>query len=192
MSRLIVVVLILIVASCTTQKETKSLYPIDSLLNAQARYLSAKKASLKKFVTLDGKEQEILTTPKDDIAWQNELEIFNTLTIINKPTNISFYSVEDISDSRSNLKVKSFATKEDLPVKYIRVYYYQTPLRLRKLEASFNEFNSLYKSSRELTMDFQQIGDTTVLTSYFITGGQKMLLDDSVQYRISGSLTVLK
>jgi hypothetical protein len=88
--------------------------------------------------------------------------------------------------------VKSFSTKEEgLPVKYFKIYYQYNPSRLRKLEARFYELSSLYKSSRELTMDFQQFGDTVVLTSYSIVGGQKMMLDDSVQYRISGSLKVL-
>jgi len=191
MQRLIVLILFGSLVSCSDNKKTIALYPVDSLLQAQARYLSEKKALLKKVVVLGGKEEEISVAPKDIVAWRNELEIFTALDVINKPINRSYYSIEDLSDSRSNLKVKSIATKEDLPVKYIKIYYYQKPNKLRRLEAQFNESNSLYTSSRDLTMDFQQFGDTTVLTSYKITGGQKMLLDDSVQYRIIGSLSEL-
>ena len=192
MYRLVVLALVASLTSCSESKRTKALYPVDSLLNAQAKYLSGKKATVKKVVILDGKEEEISVTPKDSIAWRNELEIFTTLDVINKPVNRAYYSVEEVSDNRSNLIVKSFATKEeDLPVKYFKIYYQYKPSRLRKLEAYFNELSSLYKSSRELTMDFQQFGDTVVLTSYSIVGGQKMMLDDSVQYRISGSLKVL-
>ena len=191
MQRLIVLILLASFVSCSDNKKTIALYPIDSLLQAQASYLSEKKARLKKVVILGGKEEEISVAPKDIVAWRNELEIFTALDVINKPINRSYYSIEDLSDSRSNLKVKSISTKEDLPVKYIKIYYCQEPNKLRRLEAQFNESNSLYKSSRDLTMDFQQFGDTIVLTSYNIAGGQKMLLDDSVQYRIIGSLSEL-
>ena len=192
MFRLVVLALIVTLSSCSERKKTKALYPVDSLLNAQARYLSRKKAMVKKVVVLDGKEEEITVTPKDSTAWRNELEIFTALDVINKPVNRAYYSIEEDSDRRSNLIVKSFATKEeDLPVKYFKIYYQYKPSRLRKLEAHFNELSSIYKSSRELTMDFQQFGDTVVLTSYSIVGGQKMMLDDSVQYRISASLKVL-
>lgn len=191
MERLIVLFLIWTLFSCANNKKGSPLYPVDSLLHAQATYLSEKNATLNKVVVLDGKQEEIALAPKDIQAWRNELDIFTALDVINKPINRSYYSIEDISDSRSNLKVKSFTTKEDLPVRYIRIFYYQKPNRLRRLEAQFKESNSLYNSSRDLSMDFQQFGDTIVLTSYSITGGQKMLLDDSVQYRINGSLSVL-
>jgi len=190
MQRLIVLIIIGSLVSCSDGKKTKALYPVDSLLQAQANYLYAKKAHLKKIVLLGGKEEEISLTPKDIIAWRNELEIFTALDVINKPINRSYYSIEDLSDSRSNLKVKAFTTTEDLPVRYIKIYYYQSPDKLRRLEAQFKESNSLYTSSRDLTMDFQQFGDTIVLTSYNIVGGQKMLLDDTVQYHITGSLAL--
>jgi len=190
MQRLIVLILIGSLVSCSEGKKTKALYPIDSLLQAQANYLSARKAHLKKIVLLGGKEEEISLSPKDIIAWRNELEIFTALDVINKPINRSYYSIEDLSDSRSNLKVKASTTTEDLPVRYIKIYYYQSPNKLRRLEAQFKESNSLYTSLRDLTMDFQQFGDTIVLTSYNIVGGQKMLLDDTVQYHITGSLAL--
>lgn len=192
MYRLVVIALIVSVCSCSVRKKTKALYPVDSLLSAQAKYLSAKKAVVKKVVVLDGKEEQISLTPKDTAAWRNELEVFTALDVINKPVNRSYYAVEETSDSRSNLIVKSFTTtQDDVPVKYFKIYYQSKPSRLRKLEAHFNELTALYKSGRELTMEFQQFGDTVVLTSYSIVGGQKMMLDDSVQYRIRGSLTVL-
>jgi hypothetical protein len=192
MYRLVVLALVVSLSCCSESKKTKALYPVDSLLNAQARFLSKRKAIVKKVVVLDGKDEEISVSPKDVTAWRSELEVFSALDVINKPVNRGYYSIEEFSDIRSNLIVKSFTTKqEDLPVKYFKIYYQHMPTRLRKLEAHFNELTSLYKSSRELTMNFQQFGDTVVLTSYSIVGGQKMVFDDSVQYRISGSLKVL-
>jgi hypothetical protein len=178
--------------SCSEGKKTKALYPIDSLLSAQASYLAKNKVNLKKVVVLGGKEEEVSVGPIDSTAWRSELEVFTALDVINKPVNRNYYSVEELSDVRSNLNMKSFSTQnEDLPVKYFRIYFQQRPDRIRKIEARFNEISSLYTSSRELRMDFHQFGDKVVLTSYEIIGGQKMVMDDSVQYRIKGSLTVL-
>lgn len=192
MHRLVILVLILLLSSCSEKSKTTALYPVDSLLSAQAKYLSGKKAIVHKVVFLDGKEEEISLAPKDTLAWRNELEIFTTLDVINKPVNRSYYAVEEFSDRKSNLMVKEFSTQEkDLPVKYFKIYYQNNPARLRKLEARFEELTMLYKTSRELTMNFQQFRDTVVLTAYSIVGGQKMMLDDSVQYRISGSLKVI-
>ena len=126
MQRLIVLILVGSLVSCSEGKKTKALYPVDSLLQAQANYLSSKKARLKKIVLLGGKEEEISLAPKDIIAWRNELEIFTALDVINKPINRSYYTIKDLSDSSSNLKVKAFATTEDLPVRFIKIYYYQS------------------------------------------------------------------
>jgi hypothetical protein len=112
------------------------------------------------------------------------------MDMINKPTNKVYYQADDLSDIRSNLNVKAFSTKEDLPIRYLSVYYHDDISKLRKLEAEFNELNSLYKSSRMLVMEFQQMGNNVVLTSYEIVGGQKMFLGDSVQYNIKGTLSI--
>src|SRR5688572_2553614 len=97
MHRLVLFALVVSVISCSQRKNTKPLYPVDSLLNAQARYLSERKAIVRKVVILDGKEEEISVSPKDNIAWRNELEVFTALDVINKPVNRSYYSIEEFS-----------------------------------------------------------------------------------------------
>ena len=64
MQRLIVLIFIGSLVSCSEGKKTKALYPVDSLLHAQARYLSDRKAHLKKVVVLSGKEEEISLVSK--------------------------------------------------------------------------------------------------------------------------------
>jgi len=128
--------------------------------------------------------------PTDSVAWKKEFEIFNVLNSINKPVNRARYRIELNSDKKSNLKVKSFLTNDDLSVKYLRVYYQHSPAQIKKIEASYEESNVLYHSAKILSLQFEQIRDTPVLTSFSIRGGQKMFLDDTVQYNISGRLTL--
>jgi len=180
----------LFLTACTQQKIIRTnLYAVDSLVNAQVRYFSHHHATINKIASLGDKLNETSLRPIDTIAWKKELEILEALNVINKPVNKLRYRVELYADSKSNLNVKSFTTPDDLTVKYLRVFYHFRPEQIRKIEAGYNESNALYHSTRILTMDFEQIRDTSVLISYSILGGQKMFLDDSVQYNIRASLS---
>jgi hypothetical protein len=184
-------IFLLLLSSCVNNKKySGGLYSVDSLVSAQARYLSDNKASLSKTTRLGERNENVLVVPKDILAWKKELEIFAALDIINKPINRTQYKSEITSDNRSNLWVKSFTTTEELPVKYLKIYYRDTPDKVRLIEAQYDESNALFKSARSLTMEFLEVNNKTVLTSYSIVGGQKMFLGDSVQYDIAGALTI--
>jgi hypothetical protein len=141
-------------------------------------------------MTLDKATEEILVTPKDALAWERELEIFEALEIINKPVNMDLYRSEYLADVKSNLSIKAITTDADLPVTYMKVYYQNSSDRVRKIEAEYHESNSLYRSARRLTLEFTEVGSTPVLTAYSVEGGQKMFLSDTVSYSIEGALTI--
>ena len=182
-----------VMASCTKQRQKKeNLYNIDSLVAGQIDHLLFHGASVNKKVSLNSVEKVTTTVPSSASEWKNELDIFIELDAINKPINKVAYKVETYADRKSNLKVKSFRTAIDLPVKYLLVYYHQSLKEIRKIEAQYNETNTLYSSARFLTMEFQNISNQTVLTSYSINGGQKMFLDDSVKYNIDATIILKK
>ncbi len=179
--------------SCTTQRQKKqSIYNIDSLIAMQVDRLLFYKASVNKKTSLNDVEEITTTVPATASEWKNELDIFMELDAINKPNYKEAYKVETYADPKSNLKVTSFKTEMDLPVKYLLVYYHQSLKEVRKIEAQYNETNTLYSSSRFLTMEFQKISNQTVVTSYSINGGQKMFLDDSVKYKIDVTIILKK
>lgn len=179
--------------SCSTEKQKPAgLYNVDSLINTHIRYLISHNAVISKKAVLNGEEKITTTNPKDSSDWNEELAIFLELDVVNKPINKGAYKIETYADNKSNLSVKSFTTTEDLPVKYLRLYYQKSLGQLRKIEAQYRETNSLYRSSRFLTMEFENIFNKTMLTSYSIAGGQKMFLDDSVQYTIGVNIALKK
>jgi hypothetical protein len=182
----------IIISSCyTKENKVSAYYPIDSLINAQVEYLKDSKAQLTKKAEIDGVEETNTYVPKDSTAWANELDIFAELNVINNPGNTKSYVVENgVKDTNSNLTIRSFTGKETLPIVYMKVFYLESPSRIRRIEALYQEENSLLKGSRLLILEFQEINNKTILTSYTIEGSQKMFLGESVKFSIKGEITV--
>ena len=191
LTRLPIVLCCMISMSCSNERiKPAGLYNIDSLIVTQIDYLIAHKATMRKETTLNGIEKISTTIPKNAMDWKNELAIFSELDVINKPINKGAYTIENHADIKSNLQVQAFNTTADLPVKYLRVYYQHSLNKIRKIEAQYNEANTLYTSARFLAMEFEDSFDKTILTSYSIKGGQKMFLDDTVRYTIDVSINL--
>lgn len=182
--------LLIFLTSCERGKESFTFYPIDSLVNAQAIALTGMHAKLTKEAVL-GQNTDTTSYSPDTLAWMEELDIFRQLSAMNKPANKENYLVDDnLYDPGSNLTVKAFTSKEDLPVRSLRIFYDQAPEKPRRIEAVYNEANVLYQSSRMLTMEFQHVNNKMLLTSYSIHGGQKMVLSDSVVFFVRGKIIV--
>jgi hypothetical protein len=178
----------IVVSSCNQGTDTTKLYNIDSLVNQQVQRLAVAKPKLQKHAFLGNKSDTLSYVP-DSAAWSRELEIFRQLEAMNKPVNRSNYLVDDnLYDPGSNLTVKAFTALEPLPVRSVRVFYDTDIQKPRKIEAIYDEENTLYKSSKNLVLEFQQIDNKNLLTSYSIDGGQKMILSDSVTFSVKGRI----
>ena len=185
--------------SCESEKPPATFYPVDSLINDQVRYLTKIDAGLFKEALLSGEMDTSTFIPQDTTAWTKELDIFRKLDEINKPVNKEFYEVNDGQiDPGSNLKVMAFIPasqlsekiRKQLSIQYLKIYYQGNIGKPRKLEALYEEENLLFGSGRFLSMHFQQIDNRTVLTSYAVKGGQKMVFGDSVAFYISGRVLI--
>jgi len=179
----------LAVSGCKQQViKQKSYLNVDSLISSQIDYLRHSKASLTKEASIGGKTS-VSTTLLDSTSWSHELDVFRQLDLINRPTYRDAYSVTDrVKDSKSNLLIKSYEAQAGSPVPYLRLYYMETPLRLKRLEAFYQETNSLYGSQRKLAMYFEGDQGKPHLKSYSIEGDQKLMLSDSVHYTIRAEI----
>jgi hypothetical protein len=187
-----IIFIVVALASCETKRiDTKYYYALDSVLNEQVKNLTLSHATLSKKVAIDGKEESTSFVPKDTTRWKYELGIFAELNDINKPANVGKYRMEQRGkDANSNLLIYTIESTEQLPVVFLKVYYLDNLSNIRRIEGLYREESSLLKSTRQLSMEFQNIDNKIVLTSYSITGGQKMLLGDSVQFSVNGMVTL--
>jgi hypothetical protein len=189
-SRLLLIsVLLPVLFSCESRPVQEVLfYPVDSLLDNQVRQLVASHATLKKSAMMGNDASVAEYEPVDTVAWKKELEIFYHISAINKPVNKSSYSVRE--EKMPGLICKSFTSKDDVPVQFLKVYYQESPEVPAKLEARVHESNSMFEGTRDLRMTFDRVGNNITLSEYVIEGGQQMFMADSVQYKITGSISI--
>jgi hypothetical protein len=177
-------------SGCDQKTQRAHFYPIDSLVSSQKLNLTKRSATLYKYAILQQKIDTIVYTPKDTTEWGEELDLFRDLDVINKPVNKGLYTDTLLYDPGRNLLVKAFTTEKDLPVKSMRIFYDRSDRQPRKIEAEHQEVNVLFSTRRILSMEFQQIDNQTVLTSYSISGGQEMILGDSVSFSVRGKIQI--
>lgn len=179
----------LLFTSCENKKPVTQYYAVDSLIDAQIEYLSNGKLGVAKISRLGNITDTTFLSEVDSTGWASELDIFRQIDELNKPINKGEYIVSSKKlESQKDISLTSFTSKKKQGVGYLKLYAEHSLSNLRKLEANFVEENSLYKSSRTLTMEFNNINNKTVLTSYAIVGGQKMFSGDTVEFFIRGKV----
>jgi hypothetical protein len=189
LKEIVPVMFVLLVSSCERPETTIAYYNIDSLLHEQILYLNNAGAALHKQAEIRGVKQDTTFTPADSTAWANELDLFAEISTLNKPINVGSYDVTDgEADPHSNLTIRTLAANKPLSIVYLKTFYQDSPDKLRKLEALYRQENALLKSQRKLVMEFSDIYNKNIVTSYLVEGGQKMFVGDTVYFTIKGTV----
>lgn len=165
----------------------KPYFDFDSLINRQQQELLTVKATLTKAVTLDTAKEEI-TFEADSLVIAKELDVFRQLDIINKPGFRDKYKISDgEKDSRSNLTIRKYeALEKKAPVQFVLFYYQNEFSRLHKIESTYREDNTLYGTSRDLLLEFDDASGKLLLARYRLTGVQKLILSDTITFSVDG------
>jgi hypothetical protein len=177
--------------SCEKNTDNQSGF-FDSLIVANKNYLVKANAGLTKYALISGRQDTIFLKP-DSTTWKNELDIFSQLSVFQKAAYRDAYQIEDrLRDSQSNLSVRQYKSTREVPVPLIRFYYHNTFGQLKKIEARYQNINSLYSTTRQLVMDFDQRNGKAVLTGYSVNGIQRMILSDSLTFSVKCDVTLPK
>jgi hypothetical protein len=180
-----------LLSSCQKTEKSEVLY-FDSLIQVQSKYLSERKSTLYKTVSLNGKGSTIQLTP-DEEGWKREFDIFQSLSMFDRPAYRRSYELRDhIKDTGSNLTIREFVTKEKIPVRELRFYYLQTPSGIKKIEALYEEENLLHRSIRKIILEFDDLDHQSIISGYRIDGGQKTWMSDTLTYSINSGISAKK
>lgn len=191
-SNYLIFALVTILSSACQQNRavvSQGYFNIDSLIQANVAYFTEAKHVLKKYASVNGKSDTTVVTLSDSAGWAEELGIFYLIGSINNPVNRGNYAFEDkLKDSQSNLISYQYTAVTDLPLRFLKIYYHKSLPQIRKIEALYKEKNALYTSSKYLTIKMQPAYNKTVVTSYSLTGSQKMILGDSVNFQLYATI----
>jgi hypothetical protein len=194
MRKILLVSLCLFSCSQAEQEvKTGELYfSLEKLVEEQVSILSSGTYQIKKTAFLNEKHDEKILKP-DSLGWLDELKLFRDADI-NLPSLRGVYEmVAGPGELTSNLQEIDFIpVKEVQGVQYIKVFYAENRDDVRKIETRVTKVNSLFRGETILKLELRRDGENNlVLTSYEITGGQKMIMLDSVEYKITGLVTRL-
>jgi hypothetical protein len=174
------------------QRYDKAYFDFDSLINVQVAELIKSKVTINKISVINGKTDSSSFVP-DSLNLANELDVFRQLDLINKPLYRSSYDLrEGEKDTRSNLLIRSYRAKSPSPVPFVKFYYQASSNDIKKMESFFREENALYKTSRNLTLLFDDSSGSPLLSGYQLSGSQKMILSDTVNFSVEVSFSPAK
>ncbi|MDH5367523.1 MAG: hypothetical protein OEW67_11080 [Cyclobacteriaceae bacterium] len=181
---------VLLLFSCnrnTSQQKVREYFPIDSLIQEQIDYLYKNEASLMKS---DNDSVSVKGKKLDSKGWKQELGIFESIDI-NKSSLVDGYNSGVYDDPVSNLDILKYsALEEKLQVQEMNIYYLKSLDDIKKIVAHVVNTNSVYHSSKTLSMEFEKHNGLTVLKKYSIIGNQKLATRDSILFSIIGNISL--
>lgn len=176
-------------------KASERFLNMDSLLSSQVKALTKAGAILEKTVTVDDstETQSFL----DTTIWRREFQMFEGLRDLNKSTYQGEFAVSDTTDTRSNLKVKDIShtseqqknTMSSLALQHVRLYYLDDG-SLVGIEAHFVQSRPMYRKQEQVELDFSSLAGNRLLKRYVIQGGQRIVMGDTLTYRIEGDISI--
>jgi len=173
----------------SNQQYEKPYFDFDSLINVQVTGLLNARTTIDKKSRINSTEDDASFVP-DSLSLANELDVFRQLDLINKPLFRNAYEIKDgEKDTRSNLLIRTYTAKSPSPVPYVKFYYRSSPRDLKKIESVYHEENTLYATRRNLLLEFDDISGTLLLSGYQLSGTQKMILNDTVNFSVKVSFS---
>ncbi len=165
---------------------TRPLY-FDSLLQAQVNAYRVSPSGIEKYAQVDEKT-DTTRLAFDQQTLKREWDMFRPLDAFQKPAFADAYTLTVEKDPHSNLTVKRYRARKDVPVPELAFYYLNTPDQLKAIKATFEELNVFYATQRHLQLTFAERDGLPVITHYSVAGYQKMVLADSVTFSIAGRI----
>ena len=158
-------------------------YNLTEYLQQQQQHLQEEQPMVLKSVTTEGKPTETIQT--SEIDWEDELSVFLEADL-NRPALREYYTRQEQVLANGNLVVEYNRVADAEPlVHYLRLEL--TPDKeLRQLNARIQDQNILFFSRRNIQLTAGPGGGN--ISGYRVEGVQKLVLSDSLHYRVDVNL----
>ncbi len=166
----------------------KPYFDFDSLIHTQVKSRAVQQKTIFKVASINS-QMDSSSFKVDSASLAHEWDAFLQLDVINKPMYKNNYEITERSDDKSNLTIRSYRAKEASSVPYVHFYYHGSFANLKRIESEYVEKNVLNAVARHLTLILDEEQGKPFIQKYSITGGQKMILSDTVQFSIQGSIS---
>ena len=182
------ILFVLVLAGCQPQQQVvvtdKPYFDLVGLLDEQLAMFGQEHPQLNKSTQLDGESEQYSTT-LDSSGWEEEMAFFMAADL-NKPILLDAYeeSVEETGDAA--VTVYTPKQKKHNGVQRMEIHFADGALEKVVIETL--DKNALFTTDRHLELNFEWKGETMRLTDYVVSGTQKMIMKDSLPYRIQGTL----
>jgi hypothetical protein len=181
-------VILLAVACAPKPKEGKMLageyYALNQVIDAEIKSLTTANAGLYKQVALDDKKEEMLLLPSQ-LKWSNELALFKDINL-NKPAWQGYIKTETTPIANGELVVYT-AQKADIPFRRVLMVF-NAAKQLDSLAVDLETENEITHTVRTLTAAWENTEANHHLKKYSINGFQKVLLNDTLFYKVNGEV----
>jgi hypothetical protein len=161
-------------------------FDINGLIEEQILLLDSLNPLLHKIAFLDGETDTAIFRP-DSAGWARELDIFKELDL-NRPVLRDKYSQLREPDSQTGKEVITYIPIEPVNsgVRHLQISFAEG--NITRLVGEYQEKSMLYDASRKLSIEFDPRRNGSRITTYSITGSQKIILQDTVFYQLRSEL----
>ena len=181
------VMIIGFMAQCSSKHAEKisKYYDLEGFIDGQIVLLESYQPQLAKTMKFDDISESVILNDFDRMAWSKELKIFREHDI-NKPVLLDAYDItQNLRNTGEEVESYQLIDSSQNGILGMEVVFH-TEGHVTTWNSTFKEENLLYSNYREVSLT---TGDKGQLTGYEISGYHKLILKDTVHYKVMAKLT---
>ncbi len=169
--------------SSSSGNKVSAYFDVAGLFAEQAKMME--NIPFRKTASID-KQTEEKTLSFDSLEWTKELSMFINMDI-NKAVLVGAYEQESIPENKGSTIAYTKKSTIDAGVQSLKIAL-DNEGKVVGFYGLFEEENALYQNKRELSASFTVKNGKSHLASYTISGYQKILMKDTVNYQVSAQI----
>lgn len=162
--------------------EQQQFYDLEQVIEDEIGYLLSKNKGLDKTLFTGNKEENIVVTPSDTVAWRQQFSALIEANM-NKVAYLNAFDRQETFSDQERQVVFS-ALDDSIPVQNFTMKYQND--QLVSIDIVFIERNLVYSHIKEMSITFDSSGKH--FESFSISGKEKMILKSAFDYEVKAKI----